>query len=567
MAYHYFSIRELSWRPQMKSFLKTSLALIAAAFCCLFALGSGALSMMETPNILGSSPGNSKSVKPPEMDRQVPIEYDFNHMSKWNKQGWARSWNGEIVSGSYGPMVTTSDVAVSKTGHIYVTGWFLGKVDFDPSPDSQAIVEYPAGYNLFLSKFDSSGNLIWVKTWPVQIENYVEDLDNRVQARSIAADSMGNVYLTGDFGFRMDFDPDPSTEQIFGPDLYSLPDAFLLKLDPTGKLLWVKVKGSPQGEDHGWDIAVDGSNNVFWAGADSNEKKESLVFLEKLDKDGNSTWIRERERSGDHKKSLVETDNTGNAYFANYMGAETDISCGQKPEQGTVSAGWGNDGCNLSKWTSDGKFMWCSTWQSDKEDFIEGLAVDSNTFSVYVAGTVLGGAGIDFAGHESPTESIDGSGGNKGYIATYGTYNGAFHRLIPVIGSADVSCAGLAIDSTGNLYTMGHFDVTANVGGKDLAEEGRASWYAAKISPKGDAIWTNVLSSDDSIELRGIAVDPGCGAYLTGLFQGTVNFSPMGTEEHTVAGGKYGSFLVSYPENGIWGRMIIKPGMPLGIAR
>ena len=56
------------------------------------------------------------------------------------------------------------------------------------------------------------------------------------EGKSIAIDSMGNVYIAGDFAAINDFDP--------GPGVYNISpmggiDGFVCKLDNTGNLVWV----------------------------------------------------------------------------------------------------------------------------------------------------------------------------------------------------------------------------------------------------------------------------------------------------------------------------------------
>src|SRR5258705_7914591 len=78
-------------------------------------------------------------------------------LSKLDSSGnflWAKSW---------GPVVDARSLAFTATGEIYVTGYFGSVVDFDPDT---GIVNVTANgvNNMFVSKFDSVGHLIWVRT-------------------------------------------------------------------------------------------------------------------------------------------------------------------------------------------------------------------------------------------------------------------------------------------------------------------------------------------------------------------------------------------------------------------
>ena len=47
--------------------------------------------------------------------------------------------------------------------NIYTIGWFAGTVDFDPGPNVVNLSSATNIRNTFITKMDSSGNLIWAK--------------------------------------------------------------------------------------------------------------------------------------------------------------------------------------------------------------------------------------------------------------------------------------------------------------------------------------------------------------------------------------------------------------------
>jgi hypothetical protein len=54
-------------------------------------------------------------------------------------------------------------VVVDAGGYIYTTGYYEGTVDFDPGINVNNLTAL-GSYDIFVSKFDASGNLIWVKS-------------------------------------------------------------------------------------------------------------------------------------------------------------------------------------------------------------------------------------------------------------------------------------------------------------------------------------------------------------------------------------------------------------------
>jgi len=51
-------------------------------------------------------------------------------------------------------------VAVDSSGNVYTTGYFEGTVDFDPGAGTTNLTSN-GNYDVFVSKLDSSGNLVW----------------------------------------------------------------------------------------------------------------------------------------------------------------------------------------------------------------------------------------------------------------------------------------------------------------------------------------------------------------------------------------------------------------------
>ena len=81
---------------------------------------------------------------------------------------------------------------------------------------------------------------------------------------SIATDVSGNVYTTGVFKARIDFDPGPG---IYNLDPLGTEDLYISKLDSSGKFLWVKqmsVISSSAISVRGKAIATDVAGNVLF---------------------------------------------------------------------------------------------------------------------------------------------------------------------------------------------------------------------------------------------------------------------------------------------------------------
>jgi len=142
---------------------------------------------------------------------------------------WSRTYNSPANS-----IDIARSVSVDSTGNVYVAGYIKNSVISND-------------YNWLVLKYDTSGNLIWSRSY--------NSLGNgEGKAYSVAVDSSGGVYVAG-YEDRSDI----------GQDWNWL----IRKYDSNGNLHWSESYNDPA---DGWDIAegvaVDGSGNVIVAGSE-----------------------------------------------------------------------------------------------------------------------------------------------------------------------------------------------------------------------------------------------------------------------------------------------------------
>ncbi|MBK9249269.1 MAG: SBBP repeat-containing protein [Ignavibacteria bacterium] len=175
-------------------------------------------------------------------------------------------------------------------GNIYSTGSFIGISEFDPGIDTLLLTSV-SSRDIFVSKLDSSGNLIWVK----QMGGSSRDI-----AYSIAVDVKGNVYTAGLFSETVDFDPGTNitTLTTIGEN-----DGFICKLDSQGNFIWAKQLGGDS-SDAVSSLVLDNSGNIYSMGWFSGSVDfdpgpevhilESVgqddIFISKLDSSANFIW-------------------------------------------------------------------------------------------------------------------------------------------------------------------------------------------------------------------------------------------------------------------------------------
>ncbi|MDD4308871.1 MAG: SBBP repeat-containing protein [Candidatus Cloacimonetes bacterium] len=131
---------------------------------------------------------------------------------------WAKQSGGTLFDDGFG-----LGIATDNSGNSYVTGRFSGNAIFG----NYTLISN-GGYDIFISKLDTNGNILWAKKAGGIID---EDIPISTDAgRSIAIDTMGNCYITGWF----------SGTATFGNNLLTssgAQDIFIAKLAPDGVIV------------------------------------------------------------------------------------------------------------------------------------------------------------------------------------------------------------------------------------------------------------------------------------------------------------------------------------------
>ncbi len=155
------------------------------------------------------------------------------YIAKYNNIG-NLIWVNVIDSTNNAGYSKALDVELDLVGNVIIAGDYFGSVDFDNSTNNQVLNSISGGKDIFVSKFNTSGSLIWAKSIGGQSG---EGLGGLKVANN------GDIYLSGEFNGVCDFDPTIST---FTLNTYNggLGDSFLARYDLNMNLKWVKSFGS-----------------------------------------------------------------------------------------------------------------------------------------------------------------------------------------------------------------------------------------------------------------------------------------------------------------------------------
>ncbi|HBS85323.1 MAG: hypothetical protein A2W91_16075 [Bacteroidetes bacterium GWF2_38_335] len=289
-----------------------------------------------------------------------------------------------------------NDICLDNAGNIYITGYFMNAVDFDPSVTAYNLTG--ASYDVFFAKYTNLGVLSWVKRLTTAGGDY---------GKTINLDNSGNIYLTGDFPGTMDFDPGAGTQNLTA---VGTQDIFFAKYTSAGAYIWAKrigvtnlnyswfatvdsdgslifsgsVEGTPD-FDPGTGTAnvtgssyiakYDGSGNFIWAfspvanvnsiNADAGKNIIYTTYsaLYKIDQNGGALW-----NFNLGAQNIANLDASGNILLAGAISMTTDLDPG--PDMYNVALSGSQSGF-FACYNTDGDFLWGNVLQGSGYSFIK----------------------------------------------------------------------------------------------------------------------------------------------------------------------------------------------------
>jgi hypothetical protein len=443
-------------------------------------------------------------------------------------------WAWAFVSN--GNAMAVNAAVPDASGNVYVTGAFDNTTDFDLGPADVFITcasDY--GDDIFISKLDAEGNLIWVRT-------FGSSEDGLERGLSLVIDAASNIYVGGMFSGTIDFDPGTGATNGY---CSGTREAFILKLDSDGNFVWVRTAGG-SGNDQVNAMVLDLQGNIcvtgnFSSSAYFDSTNESLQlsssggsnsFILKYDPDGNIVWL----KGYGGTAFDVDIDNSGNIYTTGHFVDEADFDPGTQTYNLTS---YGAEDIFISKLDPEGSFIWAK--QMGGTDGDKGYSI----FADATGGAVL-------TGYFNSDASLDPNSG-----AITHTSNGNSDAFVCKLNEdGDLSWANqygstsvdegrsICIDALGNIYCSGNFSGTADfdptLNEFNMTSNGASDLYLSKLNANGQMNWAVQIGGTGLEYTRWIfANEQGDEIYIGLNFSGTVDFDPY-EGVYNLSGTNYG---------------------------
>jgi len=282
------------------------------------------------------------------------------------------SSSGEVLVTGYSDVSAAAaiqnimvSIRYGSTGTALWTKYYTGNSSFDDEGSACLIDNsgkaWVAGHtenavaqrDAILISYDSAGN-------EMSLEGWTGAGDNSDNAREIASDNSGNIYVAG-------YSVGKDTDR----------DMFLMKIGASGDTLWTRsVSGTLFGSDEEANgIVIDNSGNIIVSGYTKNSGTGSDITILKYTATGVLLWtaqyngtVNESDRSFD-----ITTDAAGNIYVT----GKTDIN---------ASPIITNDELFTAKYSSNGALLWSSIFNGGTGNQRGRSIAVGASGSIYVCG-------------------------------------------------------------------------------------------------------------------------------------------------------------------------------------
>ncbi|BDS15389.1 LamG-like jellyroll fold domain-containing protein [Aureispira anguillae] len=220
----------------------------------------------------------------------------------------------------------------------------------------------------------------------------------------------------------------------------------------------------------------------------------------------------------------------------------------------------GNYDAFIAKYDLNGNYIWAfnlGTTGTGKDTRAYDITVDA-LGNVIVVGEFKG-AGVNFAPLGGVATSLTSSTAGSdpdGFAAKYNSAGQCIWAMQFGAGTLNNEIYGVATDPSNNIYIAGRLDdndatnataINVNpLGAAHSMNTNGADIVLIKYNANGLHLWDASIGSSGNLEYAyGVEVS-GANLYLTGEFQGTAEFNPLGTSIQRTSLGSYDGFVAQY---------------------
>ncbi|MCB9251675.1 MAG: T9SS type A sorting domain-containing protein [Flavobacteriales bacterium] len=437
---------------------------------------------------------------------------------------WAKSFKG---NNSMSNISKTTSIKLGKSGDLYIAGNFNDSIRIGNDLFvSTGIVPGFTTADGFLAKFNTSGDLVWLKQFSSALSVEISD---------IALDESGNIYTIGTFMGSVQVDTTLKSGSNNNATM------MLSKFSPDGKLEWMNIAlNGTGGRSRGLAVTA-GKRDVIIAGdlekkvkvgnTDLDGSGDIKFILARFLQDGSFVWSKAAgETNPLSPKVSIATDASGNFYMT---GAVSDINTFDAISFDALNKG----SLFVAGFDSMGTAQWFKNTQLQSiSDAGAGIAIGSlNT--LYVTGWFISDS-FSFGGVKFKKDNL--IGGREMVLIkmnTMGDVTWVRHSHGP---APDTRGEGISVNSDNSVFIAGRFgspttggatdkDVTLGEGAnaKLLKNGGLLDVFVAKYDADGNLVSSDIATGVEGHDCYAVTGDGSNSAYVTGVFSKDISFGSI----------------------------------------
>lgn len=537
------------------------------------------------------------------------------------------TWGKSI--GGNGDANYSRSIASDGQNNIYVTGFFYGTGDFNPDPVDEEMLTSNGDADIFVTKFDESGNLLWAHSFGGG------GFDSGADVVANSTD----VFLTGRFFDEVDFG---TTDSDFVMSYETSTDAFILNLDANGDLKWVGQLGG-ESDEYGYEMAIDNTGNIYTLGelfsSNDNDMDPSCGvlyldpetepgFLLKISTDPAECLTITKQPVGADvcagAQVILSVEATGTGLTYQWMIRDSDGGFGDVIDGGGVYSGAQTASLTVNTnadHEGEGVYVCVVSKSGFTDETSDEAFIDVGPNTPYIAADIVncgpGTATIKASGGQpgqyrwytvetggSPLTGVNNDTYTTPSLSVTTSYyvsvdNGSCEsprakvtvyitacepppalRWAKTFGGASTDGAGeIILLSDGNILVPGSFTKSADLDpgpGEFIltAADGFQDAYLMKMTPDGEIIWVKQFTGNTSSPSPSfVKEDPNGNIYLAGTIVGNATDFDAGAGTLNIAGTNGANnfpdaYIVKFDKDGnaLWGKKMGNPDDFDGIA-
>ena len=406
------------------------------------------------------------------------------------------------------------DVEIDASGNAYIAGYATGETAFNTTNILQVT---PGNSDIYVAKYNSTGALVWWKQFGGSFSDRAYDL-------AIGSDQ--NLVITGQFFGSVNFG------SVNLQSAQNSKDIFLLKLNPSGNVIWARKEGGNLAEN-AYGVTVDNQNNVILTGqfegttTIANQNFTSItdpftnlpsfdLFISKYDSNGNPLWVKAGLAKKEDRGLAVAVDAQDNIFLSGQY-SDTLQFAGNTYTNNGYNVGF------ITKLSPTGQVQFFNNLRAGS---CLPYDLEVNLLNqVVVIGDFLGN--LNYFHNNTPNPIVNPH--SKKIFALKIDNNGQF-LWSNTLGSAnDLSARSVSIDSNNDIYITGYFSCALT----ELHVAQTSLWnsvgfkdpYLLKLSNSGIRKYAKQIGGQKDDEGHGVAIKTNDEPILCGSFTKDLNFS------------------------------------------